>query len=130
MKAILEQKITEYGFKVKYSGLGLIGDQFFDPKEPENHLPNTDKICGFGHSYRDGESWHCAFIITRTEFVAENIFKVKVECGIPSMFGDHLTPAEMLKAAEEITRAAHLAEVIQSLNLNFRFEYDAEKQVA
>ena len=128
VKAILEQKITEYGFKVKYSGFGLTSDQFFDPKEPENHLPNTDKICGFGHSYRDGESWHCAFITTLTEFVAENIFKVRVECGIPSMFGDHLTPAEMLKAAEEITRAAHLAEVIQSLNLNFRFEYDAEKK--
>ena len=128
VKAILEQKITEYGFKVKYSGFGLIGDQFFDPKEPENHLPNTDKICGFGHSYRDGESWHCAFITTLTEFVAENIFKVKVECGIPSIFGDRLTPAEMLKAAEEMTRAAHLAEVIQSLNLNFRFEYDAEKK--
>ena len=105
VKAILEQKITKYGFEFRYLGYS-----------------NSPKI-KFGDNSHARVDLHIG-----SEWVNdEKIYKIEVCAGI-NLICDH-TPAEMLKAAEEITRAAQLAKEIEALNLKF-VKVKTEKKAA
>ena len=110
VQAILEQKITKYGFEFEYWNTDL------------SRIKGLPQI-------KFGDKSHVSLRL-RSDYELVNgvlIYTVEVRAGI-NLICDH-TPAEMLKVADEITRAAHLAAEIEALNLKF-VKVETEKKAA
>ena len=104
VKAILEQKITKYGFE-------------FDPERWKVAKINSGSKCHIDGLF----SWDDEIV----DGVC--IYKLGVHISTNGAYG--LTPVELIEMAAKLTRLAQLAKEIEALNLKF-VETKAEKKAA